>query len=92
MERDFSVRISLVVVATLLMLYLITLLLLNPLPSYGKLTIQYVVVDQRAQSANWDRTLSGTQNLERILNQYGSQGWRLISRLGPENSLIFANY
>ncbi len=53
MERNFSVRLSLVVVATLLVLYLITLLLLNPLPSYGQGTVQYIVVDQITQSALW---------------------------------------
>ena len=92
MERDFSVRISLVVVATLLVLYSITLLLLNPLPSYGKVVIQYVVVDQSAQNAHWDRTLSGTQNLQRLLNSYGNEGWHLIYSRTSDNTLIFKKF
>ncbi len=92
MERDFSVRLSLVVVATLLVLYLTTSLLLNPLPSYGNLTIQYVVVDQNTQYAYRDYRLTSSQNLQRLLNQYGSKGWRLIRQVGPDNSLIFMSF
>jgi len=68
MERDFSIRLSLVVVATLLVLYWINLLLQNPLPAYGKRTFQYVVVDGNAQIAYSNYRLTPSQNLERILN------------------------
>jgi len=76
MERDFSVRLSLVVVATLLVLYLTTSL--NPLPSYGQGTVQYIVVDPTTQSALYDRHLNSWQNLQKLLNHYGKQGWHFI--------------
>jgi len=78
MKRNFSVRLSLVVVATLLVLYLTTSLLLNPLPSYGQRTVQYIVVDPTTQSALWDRHLNSWQNLQKLLNHYGNQGWHFI--------------
>ena len=92
MKRDFSIRLSLVVMVTLLVLYWITLLLQNPLPAYGKQTIEYVVVDANAQLAYSNYRLTPSQNLERILNLYGSKGWRLVGRIRPENFLIFRSF
>ena len=89
MKREFSIRLSLVVVVTLLVLYWITLLPQNPLPAYGKQTFHYLVVDERILSTQRDYRKSPSQNLQRILNQYGSKGWLLISQFGPDNSLIF---
>ncbi len=92
MKHNFFLRFSLVVVFTLLVLYSINLLLLNPLPSYGQQTVQYLVVDQNRQIKLLDHRLSRPQNLERILNIYGKKGWHLILFIGLENSLVFEKF
>jgi len=92
MKHYFFLRFSLVVVFTILVLYSINLLLLNPLPSYGQQRVQYKVVDQIQQNKHWDRMSSPTQNLERILNFYGNKGWKLVYWVRPENNLIFAKF
>ena len=92
MKHNFFLRFSLVVVLTLLVLFSINLLLLNPLPSYGQQTVQYIVVDQRRQNKHWDRHLSPGQNFERLLNLYGNKGWHLIHLAGPGNTLIFKKF
>ena len=88
MKHNFFLRFSLVVVFTLLVLYSINLLLLNPLPSYGQQTVHYLVVDQNWQIKLLDHRLSRLQNLERILIIYGKQGWHLILFIVRAISLV----
>jgi hypothetical protein len=69
MKNYLFIRTLLIIIVVLLALNIILPILSNPAPSYAARQIQYKV-SQMAEE---------TKDIEKILNEYGKEGWELIT-------------
>jgi uncharacterized membrane protein YjgN (DUF898 family) len=69
MKGDSFIRTLLIIIVTLLALNIILPILSSPVPSYAARPIQYKVSEMAG----------GAGDTEKILNEYGKEGWELIT-------------
>jgi len=69
MKGDLFIRTLLIIIVVLLALNIVLPILSNPMPSYAARSIQYKVFEMAG----------GPGDTEKILNEYGKEGWELIN-------------
>lgn len=70
MKCDLFIKISLIIIVVLLALNIILPILSSPVPSYAAKNIQYKAI-------NYEE-VRGKGSFEKLLNEYGEEGWELI--------------
>ena len=68
MKGDLFIRTLLIIIVVLLALNIVLPILSNPMPSYAARSIQYKVFELPGE----------IEDIEKILNEYGKEGWELI--------------
>ncbi|MBU4350694.1 DUF4177 domain-containing protein [bacterium] len=72
MKGDLFIRTLLIIIVVLLALNIVLPILSNPMPSYAARPIQYKVCKMMDPLA-WE-----IEDIEKILNECGKEGWELI--------------
>jgi len=69
MKESRFTKVLLIIIIVLLALNIVLPILSNPMPSYAARLIQYKVSEMAG----------GAGDTEKILNEYGKEGWELIT-------------
>jgi len=83
MKHDSYIRASLIIIVTLLALNIILTILSNPPTSYAAKNIEYKVINP----GNYYQ--EDAEQIEKLLNEYGKEGWEYISLTNSIPLLVF---